>query len=245
MSKSRRKNPIRLAADAAGLSWATVYGRIKSGMTLQEAVANPVTQSPWSSGIKSFIANHFIGMPNQQLADLINSNFGTCFSAMQVKQYKKNHKLNSGLTGHFRKGIIPPNKGKSMEEFMSPETMKKFKANQYKIGNIPINRVPVGTEVIRDDGYTWRKIAEPNKWRQVHRLIYENLYGSIPSGKCITFLDGNNRNFNPDNLALISKDENKILNRRGLRNQDKDISMTGIALARLESTIYKRMKEAK
>jgi len=196
----------------------------------------------WPKQVADFIAAHCKGLTTKQLTDMVNAEFGTDITTDRMLSYKKNHKLKSGFTGQFEKGHIPYTKGKRIEEFMSPDAIERSSRTYFKKGNSPKNRVPVGTEVVKDDDYLWRKIAEPNKWRQVHRLVYEQLHGSIPKGMCVTFLDGDRRNFSPDNLVLISQDENRILNHKGLRHTDKTIATTGIALARLESTINKKRR---
>lgn len=197
---------------------------------------------PWPKEIAGYIAAHCEGHTTQQLTDMVNAEFGTDITADRMLSYKKNHKMKSGFTGQFEKGHVPFTKGKRMESLMSPESLERCRKTYFKKGNSPKNRVPVGTEVVKDDGYLWRKIAEPNKWRQVHRLVYEQLHGSIPKGMCVTFLDGDKRNFSQDNLVLISQDENRILNHKRLRHTDKTIATTGIALARLESTINKKRR---
>lgn len=197
---------------------------------------------PWPKEIAGYIAAHCEGHTTRQLTDMVNAEFGTDITADRMLGYKKNHKLKSGFTGQFEKGHVPFTKGKRMESLMSPESLERCRKTYFKKGNSPKNRVPVGTEVVKDDDYLWRKIAEPNKWRQVHRLVYEQLHGSIPKGMCVTFLDGDRRNFSPDNLVLISQDENRILNHKRLRHTDKTIATTGIALARLESTINKKRR---
>lgn len=197
---------------------------------------------PWPKEITDYIAAHCEGNTTRQLTDMVNAEFGTDITADRMLSYKKNHKLKSGFTGQFEKGHVPFTKGKRMESLMSPESLERCRKTYFKKGNSPKNRVPVGTEVVKDDGYLWRKIAEPNKWRQVHRLVYEQLHGSIPKGMCVTFLDGDKRNFSQDNLVLISQDENRILNHKRLRHTDKTIATTGIALARLESTINKKRR---
>lgn len=196
----------------------------------------------WPKQIADYIAAHCEGHTTKQLTDMVNAEFGTEITSDRMLMYKKNHKLHSGFTGQFEKGHVPFTKGKRMESLMSPESLERCRKTYFKKGNSPKNRVPVGTEVVKDDDYLWRKIAEPNKWRQVHRLVYEQLHGSIPKGMCVTFLDGDRRNFSPDNLVLISQDENRILNHKRLRHTDKTIATTGIALARLESTINKKRR---
>ena len=236
------KNEIAKAAKAAGLKYHQVYNRVYNGMTIEEAVSTPFPSSRWTPEIKAFIRDHYKGIGNQELADRVNEEFGTSFTREDLLTYKKNHKLPSGLTGRFEKGHRPPNKGKKIEEFMKPEVQKIFRTHQFKVGSRPANAVPVGTEVDRM-GYLWRKIAEPNVWKQVHLIIWEKDHGEVPPGYCVTFLDGNARNFSPENLCLITEKENRILNRDGLRFPDKDLTQVGVSIARLKAAAYERQRK--
>lgn len=56
----------------------------------------------------------------------------------------------------------------------------------------------------RTDGYI-QITSGPNKGKLLHRLIYEEHYGSIPKGFCIHHLDNDKTNCNPENLMLLSK----------------------------------------
>ena len=112
----------------------------------------------------------------------------------------------AGAGNRFKKGHIPANKGKKMEEFMTPEVLAKFKSNQYKKGRKPENWLPVGSEAITRDGYIQVKIAEGMfQWRLKHRLVWEEHNGPIPVGHNIQFKDSNRLNCDIDNLYIISK----------------------------------------
>lgn len=58
-----------------------------------------------------FVLNNYLGISNVELTKIINKKFNTEFKVTQIKSYKKNHRLNSGLTGRFEKGHVPTNKG--------------------------------------------------------------------------------------------------------------------------------------
>jgi len=241
---SKKKSEMRLKADAAGLNYNTVYMRVRGGMSLEEAVSKPVVKSILNEEIRKFIYGHYKGVSTEKLVNLVNSKFGTSYSFQQMLAYKKNHKLNSGLTGRFLKGHDSPNKGKKMEEFLSPETIKAFKKNYFPKGNIPHNHLQVGTEITRPDGYVWRKIGEPNRWLQKHHILYKQYHGTeIPEGQCVTFLDGDRQNFEKDNLVLISLQENQYLNKMGLRFEDQDLTQSGIAIAKLQITIINKNRK--
>ncbi|QLE63993.1 hypothetical protein LROSL1_1176 [Furfurilactobacillus rossiae] len=155
----------------------------------------------------------------------------------RLKAWMNNRHVSSGLTGQFPKGHVPANKGKH------PGSAPGSVATQFKKGQRPLNKVVVGTEVVKDDGYLWRKTAEPNVWKQVHRLNYEKEYGKIPSGHVIMFADGNRLHVQLDNLVLVTKRQMLEMNRKGLINHDASLTRTGLSLAKLNIGMYDRTKE--
>lgn len=182
------------------------------------------------------------GVSNTIITDLFNKRFNTNFSVNQIKAYKHNHCLSSGLTGHFEKGHMPMNKGRPM----SKELYEKTKHTMFKKGNIPANRSPIGTEKERADGYVWVKVQDGqlNKnWKLKHVCVWEREHGPLPKGKVVTFLDGNVRNFNIDNLKAIDKATNARLNQNHFRYKEKELTEAGIAVAELITAIHKRKKK--
>lgn len=192
----------------------------------------------YTDEMKQFILDNYKGRYNQELADLFNQKFNTNITSRTIKSYKANNKLNSGLTGKFRKGQTPHNKGKKMPK----EVYEKVKHTMFAKGNVPPNHRPVGSERISKDGYIEVKVAEPNKWRLKQRVVYEEAKGKIPEGCTIIFLDGNKRNFDIDNLRCITRSELLYLNCNGLNNSN-EITETGILMARLDSAKNKRKKK--
>jgi hypothetical protein len=194
----------------------------------------------YTDEMKQFILDNYKGRYNQELADLFNQKFNTNITSRMIKSYKANNKLNSGLTGKFRKGQTPHNKGKKMPK----EVYEKVKHTMFAKGNVPPNHRPVGSERISKDGYIEVKVAEPNKWRLKQRVVYEEAKGKIPEGCTIIFLDGNKRNFDIDNLRCITRSELLYLNCNGLNNSN-EITETGILMARLDRTKNKKKQELK
>jgi hypothetical protein len=194
----------------------------------------------YTDEMKQFILDNYKERYNQELADLFNQKFNTNITSRMIKSYKANNKLNSGLTGKFRKGQTPHNKGKKMPK----EVYEKVKHTMFAKGNVPPNHRPVGSERISKDGYIEVKVAEPNKWRLKQRVVYEEAKGKIPEGCTIIFLDGNKQNCNIDNLRCITRSELLYLNCNGLNNSN-EITETGILMARLDITKNKKKQELK
>jgi hypothetical protein len=112
---------------------------------------------------------------------------------------------------------------------------------QFKKGNRPHNYKPVGTERVNGEGYVDVKVADPNKWRSKHILIWEKENGPVPKGHVIIFGDGNRLNLELDNLILVSRKQLAILNKNNLIQKDADLTRTGIIVA----DIYRKINEQK
>lgn len=184
----------------------------------------------YTDEMKVFIFENYKGKTSQELADLVNKHFGTSFTALQMRRFRGNNKLKSGLTGHFKKGLIPHNKGKKFPNM--PQN-----SGQFKKGSKPPNWVPVGTIRYTTDGYPKIKIAEPNIWKQMHRKVWEEHYGPIPRGHVVVFLNGDKTNWDILNLACLSKNEIVRMNQDGLFASDADLTRVGIGYTKLKSKI--------
>lgn len=187
---------------------------------------------------EDFVQANCLGIGNKELTQSINEKFGTNFTVKQIRAYKKNHDLRSGLTGYFEKGHVPVNKGtKGMFNVGGNST-------SFKKGDKIWNEMPIGTEVFRSDGYLWTKLQDdPPKWQQSHILLWEKANGPIPEGMIVTFLDGDRRNVSLDNLTLITRQEHVRLNGYGYRSDDAEITKTGIQLTRLKIKLIEKRKE--
>lgn len=170
------------------------------------------------------------GRSAKEVAKVMNDQFGVCLNANQIKNYRRNHGLKSGLTGHFEKGRLPHNKGEKYPN-MPPNS------GQFQKGNKPPNWVPVGTIRYTTDGYPKRKIAEPNVWEYCHRAEWEKYNGPIPSGHSVVFLNGDKTNWDISNLACLSKNEIVRMNQDGLFASDADLTRVGISYTKLKNKI--------
>ncbi|MDO4301766.1 MAG: HNH endonuclease signature motif containing protein [Clostridia bacterium] len=162
--------------------------------------------------------------------------FSWDISLSQVKSLINRYGLNTGRTGCFEKGNIPWNKG------LKGHCAKGSEKGWFGKGHIPQNHRAVGSERVNVDGYIEVKIAEPNKWRLKHRVVWEQEYGPLKKTDIIIFLDGNKINTDINNLAVINRGEHLILNSHKLRSNNADITNVGIGIAKLETAIRNKKK---
>lgn len=165
------------------------------------------------------------GHSHKEITTAFNLKFKTNLKASQITGFIKNNKLNTGRTGFFPKGHIPHNKGKKGAGGWEPTCFKK--------GRVPHNHLPIGTELVRNDGYLWVKIAEPRKWKQKHKIIWEKENGVIPRDHVIIFADGDRLNICIENLLLASRREMLVMNQKKLITKNKELTKTGLLVASL------------
>ena len=148
------------------------------------------------------------GRTSMEIQILAKEKLGLDLTLAQIRTWKKNHKTPSGYDTRFRSGHTPDSKGKRWNEFMSKEAQERSKLNQFKKGNIPKNRKPLGEVFLRSDGYLWIKLQDGHlndNWQQYHRWLWEQVHGPIPEGFRVYFLDGDRRNCRIENLELVSE----------------------------------------
>jgi len=182
----------------------------------------------------NFIKENVKGTKTKELTEMFNKKFGLNLEIRKIRAFKKNHKLKSGLDCRFQPGVAPPNKGTHIGG---------WKPTQFKKGHKPHNYMTVGSERINSDGYSEIKIAEPNKWKGKHILVWEEANGPITKGYAVIFGDRNRRNFDPSNLILVSRQQLGTLNNKKLIQTDADLTRTGVIIADLYQKISKRKSE--
>ena len=187
----------------------------------------------YSEEQKEFIIANNYGKYSKELAEMFNQYFNTNITAKEIAYFRRNHKLNSGLTGQFKKGHVSHNKGKKQIEYMSQESIERTKKTRFKKGNKPKNYRPVGSERITKDGYIEVKVADPNKWETKNKIIYKQYFGDIPKGHKVIYADGNKLNNDINNLILVSDNEELIMNKYKLRTEDIELTKTGYLIAKV------------
>ena len=128
---------------------------------------------------------------------------------------------------------------------MSKEAQERSKLNQFKKGNVPKNRKPLGEVFLRSDGYLWIKLQDGHlndNWKQFHRYVWELENGPVPAGHKIIFLDGDRKNCDIENLMCISDGVMSIANKWFGLGTDPEINKTIIKAAELKSAISKAQR---
>lgn len=163
-----------------------------------------------------YILDHTKGTKDKDLAKMFNLHFGTDFKVLKFQCYKTRKGISNGLQRKWTKDNPPNNFGRS-----------------------PGNKKPIGSERYHNaSGYVYIKIAEPAVWITKQAFMWQKYHGrNIPKGFLVIFLDNNKSNFDIDNLELITRGENSVLNSRKMRYDNAALTKTALNLIRLENKV--------
>lgn len=138
--------------------------------------------------------------------------------------------------GRFKRGHVPWNLGKSytLENHANKTSFKEAKKHpRYR---------PIGSERIDKDDYIILKIAD-RKWKRKHRHLWEKYHNrKIPREHVILFADGNNRNFDIDNLLLIGRRQLAVYNKKYKQTTSGELNEATLNLINLELAIKDKEK---
>ena len=190
----------------------------------------------------AFIKKAYTKYSEAQTTVEVNKKFSTDFTQNQIVCFLNNHRILSGRTGCFEKGIIPWNTGTKGLTSRNRTTFKK--------GNIPLTRKPLGFERIDSkDGYVLVKTKFRNPYtgaqtmfRPKHVILWEKDHGPVPAKHVIIFKDCDKRNFDPENLVCIHRLELAQLNKLGYSNAPKELKPSIFAIVKLRAGIYKSQR---
>lgn len=234
-----------------------VYGMRKSGRAIRSALKNHrITCGRkhserfirrlriYTEEQVQFLRENYAGRVVAELTELFNSRFGTSMTVQQIKSAVHNRHITCGRTGQFEKGHLPWNTG------TKGQGLTGRNKTSFRVGNVPANRKPLGSERLGKDGYVEIKVAErnpytgfPTRYKQKHVHIWEQLHGPAPKGFAVVFADSDNRNFDPSNLVLVSRAELLELNRQKYREAPADLKPSVLALAKLQVKTRAKEKE--
>jgi hypothetical protein len=180
------------------------------------------------------------GLSNAEITLLFNERFGTNRTETAIQLQRVQYGFQTTARNCFKKGHVPWNKGLKGVNFGGQKT-------QFKPGHKPHNWVPVGSERVNADGYMEVKIQDgklQKNWKGKHVLIWEQHNSQpVPPGHAVIFGDGNRRNFDPENLILVSRAQLARMNQSGLIKNDANLTKTGVIIADLLNKIGERKKQ--
>ena len=201
-------------------------------------IANEVrTKRPqhyWSDEEKEYLKEIVTGRGYKEIQQMMSDKFKYKFTLEQIKAAIGRYELKTGLNGYFKRGNPPWNKGMKGLNIGGTHT-------QFKKGHIPANHRDVGSERVTVDGYTEVKVAEPNKWKLKHRIIYEEYHNTKLTRKdLIIFLDGNKGNFDIKNLEKVTRSELAIMNKNNLIKEDSELTRAGLNIIKIMAKCKER-----
>lgn len=105
---------------------------------------------------------------------------------------------------------------------------------RFKKGDINLRTLKIGAERVGDHGFIEIKVANPNKWKKKHRVIYEDYHNvKLNHRDFVIFLDNDKRNFDIENLALVTVSELFFINKNfDFDNATTELRKSMIALAK-------------
>jgi len=141
---------------------------------------------------------------------------------------------------HFKKGDVPHNLGKRM----SLDTYEKVSNTFFKAGRNPHDtreELAISKRWDNSGCFYWYIRMAVKNWQLLHRVIYKNYHNvELTFSDIIVFLDKDHDNVNPDNLKLLSRDEN--MNRNNPRlHYPKDV----VDIIRLNNKLKRKINAKK
>ncbi|MBR2882271.1 MAG: HNH endonuclease [Prevotella sp.] len=206
---------------------------IKSGVISHPARLLSEQQIEW---LKSFLPVSDYSI----LLTLLKQKYGISLTRRQIINLFSKKGIKSGVLTGARKGQTY-NTGKKL----SKEHREKISHVMFQKGRESHNKKPVGTEHVCRNGYIIVKVAEPNTWRAKHHVEWEKHHEPIKKSEVIIFLDGDRTNCRIENLMVITKAENHVLNHKHMRSKDADTTKASALVARLQILRNERLKAKK
>jgi hypothetical protein len=156
-----------------------------------------------------FLRDNYLIIPAKRMAKML----GRCESVSRQRMKILNIvvpdevKQKFVLDSYFNKGAPPPNKGKKLSEYVSPESIEKMKATQFPKGHLPVNTKADLSVSIRADKrgvpYKFIRVAK-REWIPLHRYNWIQVNGPITKKLKLVFKDGDTMNCDINNLELFS-----------------------------------------
>lgn len=172
-----------------------------------------------------YLRDNYLKIPTKTMS----KNLGRNESSARQRMKLLNIVVPADIAQQFRasswmkKGSIPPNKGKKITDYVSPEAIARMQETQFKKGNITPNTKYDGAERICKDGYIEIRISL-GKYVHKHRHEWEKINGPIPEGMILVCKSEDKLNSHPDNWDMITRVENMNRNSGPLNLTDNMVA---------------------
>lgn len=176
-----------------------------------------------------FIKENYFGISSQELADKLNQQFNTNFTAVQLNAYKGHHGLKCDFNAtQFKTCNVPWNDG-TKGQGLTGANKGSFKPK------------PIGS-MNRHQNCTLIKTA--NGWETYARYMYEKYHDcKLTDNERINFLDRDTTNFSKENLIKVTMQEVARLHRNGYVFDDPELNKASIGVVRLKIKVKEMEKK--
>lgn len=193
--------------------------------------------------IDNYLRENYLAIPVKQIARNINKS--PTFVKIRLRQLEleipDEVRRARKYLNTYGKGHAPANKGKRMIEYMSPESIEKFRTTQFKKGLKPHNSKEDGmiSKRIDNRGIPYLVIrVSAGVWEYLKVYKWAKEHGAPPpKGMCLRHIDGNTLNCELSNLKLITMRENMLMN--SIINLPADLRESMAAVRQLRKKITK------
>ena len=206
----------------------------------------------WSDAERARLAEVAPGRSHAEIRAIMTAEFGDHYGGKRISAALKRYGIRTGLTGRFEKGMVPHNKGKSWDEYGTPEGHERSRATCFKAGEVhgPEGHVkPIGYErVDSKDGYPWVKVKDTpqgnvpgsfnDNFKLTHNVVWEAAHGPIPKSTVIVFADGDKRNFDVGNLVAVPRELWCVICHRHIAYWDAESLQTAMLIAKVDKARY-------
>ena len=180
-----------------------VASNLGEGMTRSRNILPP--RRYWRDDELSVLVRNYPHFPTQQIADQLGRTTKQIYcKAKNIGLRKSDAYLASAEACHLRRGdnvgaqwrFKPGHESWNKGVKGSTGTHPNTRANQFKPGNVPHTRVPVGSyRICGRDGMLEKKYTDlPGRydlrWFGVHRMVWQLEHGTIPLGRAVVFKPG-------------------------------------------------------
>ena len=182
-------------------------------------------------------------MSASEISRGINKEFSLSTSPDEIKAWRARTKNPRTTPSRFQKGHIPFSKGKKWDEYMSPESQARSRMTTFRKGDVPHNVQPLGSISIMS-GYWVMKVTnvgnQHQKWKFLHRLLWEKENGPIPKGMNVVFRNGDRNDIRMENLMLMNNKE--MARYTPVDDSEPEMQRFSEIVARVAAKVAKKMK---